>query len=228
LNQRQKLNPTNNNLPYSNNLNRTMKNSILRGLFAAALLLVSSSAFAQDGSTDDAQTTANANVLVAVEVEAPESLEFGNVTPNNIKAISTAGTVVAGIAGTNGLDERAALFTVTKGTFSEVLLEFDLPSVLNGSGSAANQTLEIYFNGDAPQGAGKYALLQTDDVSAQWDPTTSVGTTEPNAILLSAVDYQDFFEKGAFTLKLGGRVEPDPAQVAGSYSGTITLTATYN
>ena len=201
-----------------------MKNTTLRGLFAASLLLVSSSAFAQDGSTSNASISANAKVLQPVIVTAVQSLEFGNVTPNNVKAISVTGDVVVGIAGADNEAERQGIFNITKGTGSEVLLSFALPSVLNGDEAGnTGETLAISFATDED---GIYAKLATNlagDASAlAWDPTATI------LLANGGQSTQPYFVTNEFWVNLGGKITPAAAQVQGNYTGTVTLTATYN
>jgi hypothetical protein len=205
-------------------LKQPMKNTTLRGLFAAAFVLVSGSAFAQGFNTSNASITANAKVLQPVIVTAVQSLEFGNVTPNNVKAINTQGGVQVGIAGADETGERQGIFNITKGTASEVLLSFQLPSVLNGDEAGnTGATMTISFATDED---GTYAKLATDLAGTAnalaWDPTET--------ILLENGEQstQPYYLVNEFWVNLGGKLTPTDVQKQGKYKGTVILTASYN
>jgi hypothetical protein len=105
-----KLFPTN-NLPYSNNLNRPMKNSILRGLFAASLILVSSNAFAQNAAAP-ATLVASAEILQQIELAQVSPLNFGTLAAGKIKTVNTQSEVTLDGGTPDG--ETAGVFSVTK------------------------------------------------------------------------------------------------------------------
>lgn len=166
--------------------------------------------FAQQSA--NANITGKADVVAAVTVTGAQDLQFGNVTPGNTKTISTTGTVAAGTIG--GTTETQGKYDITKGANSQVTLAFTLPSNLT---SGANN-LAINFNDYSSTQCGRISGTGTD---VMFTPAT--GITTANSGTTAWV-----FAANAFTVNLGGTVVPTNNQASGAYTGTITLTATYN
>ncbi len=92
------------------------------------------------------------------------------------------------------------------GLFRSVTLRFTLPTVMNG-----------------PSGATMPITFAATDAGVSWQGTIGTQTTfNPNA------PFNTILWLGSGTVFLGGRVNPAPAQLGGSYSGTITLTVIFN
>jgi spore coat protein U-like protein len=197
-------------------LNQPMKNTTLRGLFAAALVLVSSSAFAQ--STANASASASARVIEPVTVTKADTLNFGNVAPSITKVIGVDGTV---LVGTVSGGEMSAKFDITKGQNVPLFLGLSLPSALvDGSNS-----LPISFSDEASTKLGDFTNFDAANCSTAEVITPATSSTwfdvqgTPQACAYRSKEFQ---------VRIGGRVSPASSQAAGLYSGTITLTATYN
>ena len=97
-------------------------------------------------------------------------------------------------------------FNISGGGGASVILDFTLPTNLTSGGN----NLPISFS--------------TTD--ANWeDGATSNGNNvfDPNAS-----ETITFPSDGDMSVFIGGTVDPDGAQAAGTYTGTIVLTATYN
>jgi hypothetical protein len=92
------------------------------------------------------------------------------------------------------------------GFFRSVTVRFTLPTVMNG-----------------PSGATMPVTFGATDAGISWQGTIGTQTVfNPN----SPFTYTLFLGTG--TVYLGGRVNPAPAQTAGSYTGTIILTVILN
>jgi hypothetical protein len=92
------------------------------------------------------------------------------------------------------------------GLFRSVTLRFTLPTVMNG-----------------PSGATMPITFGATDAGVSWQGTIGTQTT-----FNPAAPFTTTLWLGSGTVYLGGRVNPAPAQAAGSYSGTIILTVILN
>lgn len=167
--------------------------------------------FAQQSANDN--ILGKADVVAAVTVDGAQDLQFGNVTPGNTKTISTTGSVAAGTAG--GTTETQGKYNITKGANSQVTLAFTLPTNLTDGGS---NNLAINFN---DYNSTKCGLITGSGSDVPFTPATGITTANAGATAW-------VFGESAFTVNLGGTVVPTVGQAAGAYTGTITLTATYN
>lgn len=117
------------------------------------------------------------------------------------------GNITAGSPSTvSPSDATAGTFSVS-GNVGNVDLGFSLPEVLNGS----EDNLPISFGGTSASW-GDNAYNSSND----FDPNEGTSVN-----LLEQTDRD-------ITVYIGGTVDPATNQAAGSYSGTVTLTATYN
>jgi len=182
-------------------------------LFASLTIILGLAITTFGQQNASATITGLANVATQVTVAGGGSLEFGNVTPGNVKTVSNSGVVGPGIIG--GTTEAAGKFTVSKGVNTQVTLAFTLPSNLT-SGSA---NLPISFADYSSTKCARIAKTSQTDVPF----TPSAGITVAN---LGSTVWA--FASNSFDVYIGGTVTPDGAQTAGAYTGNITLTATYN
>lgn len=147
-----------------------------------------------------AQQSDNANIAANANVIAQLVVNAGNSLD--------FGDVSPGVSrSVANSDATAGTFSVTGGAGAVVSLSFTLPANLT---SGANN-LPIAFS--------------TTD--ANWeDGISSLGTNvfDPNA----GVSVGALPTDGDMTVFIGGTVNPANGQAAGAYTGTITLTATYN
>ena len=192
-----------------------MKNTFK--LFATLTIILTSAIniFAQT-NTANAPISATANVAAAVTVAKDVDLVFGNVVPGLTKTVGNDGNLLAGTAG--GTVANEGRFIVTKGINTQVTLGFGtLPSTLLLSGGTA--TLAINFT-DPSSG------VQLAKVS---DGTSNVPFTPASGIVIANSSPTLFaYAASTFKVHIGGTVVPTASQLTGTYSGTITLTATYN
>ncbi|MEI7895741.1 MAG: hypothetical protein WCJ26_01800 [bacterium] len=186
-------------------------------LFAASAIIFCFTANleAQNNQSANANLTASANVAAAVTVAKTTDLAFGNVTPNNVKTINTEGTVVSPGITTGG--EVVGKFALTKSASTQVTLAFSLPTNLV-DGSSHN--LAISF---ADYSSSKLAKITNGGASPDIAFTPASGITTANTSTTAWA-----FAATGFDVNIGGTVSPIAGQVAGTYTNTVTLTATYN
>ncbi|MTI89170.1 MAG: DUF4402 domain-containing protein [Balneolaceae bacterium] len=172
--------------------------------FLTALVLISVfsiDAFAQ--GTDNDAMTATASVIAPVNVTAGTTLDFGEVVPNVNKTVNVSGSG-------NDADVAIGDFTVTGETGNTVQLSF---TALNDLTDGGSNTLTIDYNNTNYAAyfpsSGSYAIDGTD-----FNPSSST----PTVTLVG----------GSVDVLIGGEAQPGASQAGGTYTGTITLTATYN
>ncbi len=181
--------------------------------FAVIILLAgfSVATYAQTPTPVVLGITGHADVQALITITSGVPLEFGNVTPGNVKAIGTANNILHGQAG--GLTETSGSWTVGKGANTQVTLAFTLPdNLVNGS-----YQLPITFSDYSTTKLGK---IGTKDVS--------LGSTLTPSFVINSVDYNSEYQSSSILVKVGGTVSPIALQASGSYSAAITLSATYN
>lgn len=164
-----------------------------------------------------ANMSASATVFDAIEVAKVTDLNFGQVMKGYKKYISPGGSAASSDAsGVSIVGIQAGSFKVFAGAGSSVTLSFNNLSSLTGPSSA---TLPIIFNqneaGDAVTSLGygteasSLTELSLGDNSITF-PSTTVDS------------------KNGTYVYVGATVNPAADQASGSYTGTLTLTATYN
>ncbi len=169
-------------------------------LFATAIIAgFSIATFAQE-ATDE--ITASANILQFVAIDDTKDLEFGDVN------IADAATHQV-----SNNDEGAGRFDINTNT--ELVLNFVLPSALNGTSGLALSTeasLPISFSATDARLSNGVA----DDVNVN-----------PNEGITVASGTNGDFVPGEFSVFIGGGLAPDANQASGEYEGTITLNIEY-
>jgi hypothetical protein len=116
------------------------------------------------------------------------------------------GNVVAGVAKTVLRTDASAAgrYDIIAPPKSNLLIQFTLPAVMTGPGAA---TMPLSFAGTT---AG---YSETQSIGSQVGFSPSTGTSQRS-------------KDGQASIFLGGTVTPGAAQVAGSYTATITLNLT--
>ena len=171
----------------------------LAALAAIAVLGIAQPAWAQEVAIG----TATATVLAAVTVTAAAVLEFGDVFQGVPKSVANSSA-------------SAAVFTVAGQADAGISLYFQLPEYLVLSNNADRVT--ILFS----------ATDCSVDTTGANSPTTMNGTkgwqnTDPRSLPNTVA-----IGSAGTSVYLGGKIVPSLYQQAGSYSGDIILTVSYN
>jgi hypothetical protein len=211
-------------------LKQPMKNSSLKGLLAAALLLVSSNVFAQSTPVT-ATTSANAEIIQLITVAQVEGrqLEFSRVASGVAKTIATDGSVsFGGAQGINSGDESSAAFVITKATEIPVLL------TVSGLGNLVDPAGETTTEG-SENGLPLNVLSASYTIDAVVDlALEGQGVEIPVSGLTAELQINDDAAVDALNdvetmyVRIGGTVTPTAGQAPGSYTKQITLSAVYN
>jgi hypothetical protein len=179
-------------------------------ILAAAILAVG---FGSLANAQSASISANATVISEIAVTTLANLNFGTVVVGQTKSIDGYGNIdvsTGPILGPAGF----GMFRIVALKGSNVGLTFVLPTNLNTTGGAS---LPITFGEGA---AGKSGMIELKPFEqTEFDPSIPY---QINGFLNGgdpAYDYVQVF--------IGGKVDATVA-TAGTYTGTITLNATYN
>jgi len=188
----------------------TMKTTVKIMAAMAVMMGFAFNAMGQATNTANSTFSGKAVVAAAVSVTKGADLDFKNVTPGVNKTIAAkkdaASRVTAGTA-TGG--EAQGYFNITKGADTSMRLTFTLPGTLESGTNTL--TIDTY----------KYSIFAT---SATDDADIANGGT----VDITSADFSNAYQASSFECHIGATVKPTASQVAGSYSGTITLSATYN
>lgn len=192
----------------------------MKNLFKVAAVVVLSLGFGLAANAQDrsAQISASAKVVDALSVTKDQDLNFGIVMQGVNKLVNSQGGVADTDAGTNNTtDVKVGKFLVNAGAGSSVTLSFVVPSNLTGPSGA---TMPIAFNEDE-----NGADATTVAYGAESGNQTKLLVTEGNSILFPDTQIGG---KTATYVWVGGVVKPSATQANGSYTGSVTLTASYN
>jgi hypothetical protein len=154
-------------------------------------------------SADNDTRSATGTVVAAITVAAVQNLELGNVLQGVPKTMG------------NDVDDSSAIFTITGDPDQGINLHFTLPEYLTLSNGSDRMT--IIFD----------ATCMSIDTTGTASPSTVVGAfvdKNPRAIPSGVVTGSG----GTSNVFLGGKVVPSVNQKAGSYSGDIVLSVSYN
>jgi len=194
-----------------------MKHKSIFTIFAA-LTMVLGFAMTTVGQSANASISGLAAVVAQVTVTGNTALEFGNVSPGVTKTVSSGGVVGPGTPG--GTTETAGKFTVTKGASTQVTLGFGtLPTFLVHTNTTDHLPINFIDYSGGTIKCGKLAYTALTDVP--FTPASGI-------VVANSGNTAPYFAATEFWVNIGGTVVPAVAQLAGAYSGTITLTATYN
>lgn len=161
-----------------------------------------------------AQTNITASAIVAggLTISGDAGLDFNTVAPGVTKTIGTDDAVLQGSATGS---ETAGEFNVTKGANTTVTFTLTLPTELTFNA----ETMPINFADYNANQLGLWTITAGGADVTAFTPATG-------DILIGAIT--GGFAATGIKLELGGTVVPDPAQAAGTYTGTISLSAVYN
>jgi len=147
-----------------------------------------------------AQTTATASIAAKAQVSGVAPLTAAGVNDDDFGSV-TAGTPKA----PTSLATNAGRFNISGQPNATVSVSFTLPTVLTGTGNA---TIPITFS-------------SSDGL--RWNPYPTVFTTfSPAAPFGTALD-----GTGNLVIGIAGTVNPPALTTTGLYTGTITLTVSY-
>ena len=155
--------------------------------------------------------TADATVLAAISLAATENLEFGNVFQGVPKTV--ARTAV-------GADTTAAIFTITGEAGAGISAQLVLPEYLSSTNgdqmTVAFGTTDMAIDTTTTQTPADVAAAHgwVDQDPRSFPAGLVIGGTTP------AVTTTQIY--------LGGKVIPSVFQPAGTYSGDVILTVSYN
>lgn len=181
-----------------------MTQHIMKQLSRILSILVLAISLSSAVYAQSADITGNAEVLAAINVTGATNLDFGSVEQGTNKTVNADGS-------SNDADVIVGEFTVGGSDGASVTLDFTQLSDLSDGGG---NTLTIAYN------STNYALWSTDaDNTTTGDNTAFDPTTATPSATLDADGISVF---------IGGEAQPGASQVAGTYSGTITLSASYN
>lgn len=175
---------------------------------------------AQGTGQGNAEISASATVLGNIEVVAGDNLAFGQVMPGLDKYVPMIGgdetAVNAGTGTVNLTGVSSGFFKVFAAIGASVVLDLDFTGLASGE-----DDLILDFNEGLQDGS--------DVTTLAWG-SESVATTRmiigDNAI--KSFPNSPLDEKNGIYVYVGGTVRPEADQAAGTYSGTMTLVATYN
>jgi hypothetical protein len=194
-----------------------MKNLVKFSFVVAFFAAIGFSANAQ---TADNTISVGAKVFDQISVSGFRNLEIGQVMINTVKTVDIDGTIT-GSAGVSGSGVQVGVFKVFAGEGSDVTLDFAGIATL----SDGTTTMAIRFN-DGTNDLVGYGL-DADDASAavrfsNFSAIVADGQT-PNSFPKKDID-----GKNGIYVYVGAEVNASETQASGTYTGTVTLTATYN
>jgi spore coat protein U-like protein len=190
-------------------------------IFIAAILTIGFGSFA---NAQSASISANATVVSEISVANVNNLNFGTLVAGQIKTIDFNGNVSVSTGSTLGTTSQGE-FTVAASAGSDVRLSFTLPANLNGPGAAVLPIAFVYnedMMGDLISRSTLRIVDGPDGAYFSTDPTSSIsfaGNSFPTFEAIPGTNSVRVF--------IGGQVNAINA-TAGTYTGTITLNATYN
>lgn len=191
------------------NLSRTrfLRPVVLTVMVSLAVLAGAGPGFAQQAVTG----TADGVVLAAITLAATEQLDFTNIFPGVPKTVARTAT---------GADTTAAIFTITGEAGAGVTAQFMLPEYLSSSGGAQmNCTFSATDMAIDTTNTKTPLTVVVGDGWVDEDPrdfpaALVIGGTTPSVTVTSVF--------------LGGKVIPSMYQPAGTYSGDLVLSVSYN
>jgi len=176
----------------------------------AAVLAV---CFGSLANAQSASISANATVISELTVTNQANLNFGTVVVGQTKSLDGYGNVAVSSGPKLG-NARQGHFKVTAQRGSNLQLTFNLPTNLIAPGGAE---LPISFSYEDEQVAVVSDPLMGDFIN--FYPTTLL---QINNFLTGSEDFATYVD-----VFIGGQVNATGV-TAGAYTGTITLSATYN
>lgn len=178
---------------------------------------------AQNGQGSNS-INATATVLGNIEVEGATPLSFGQVMPGFSKyvpMIDGVNGVVSNSGGTvNSLGVTSGLFKIFAAPGSSIAIGFEVEPMMSGDAELA-----LDFNkGLSPTGTETTVAWSTGGDGAS---VTELRIESTNTIA-SFPTAEIETDKNGIYVYVGGTVRPTSTQANGTYTGSLTLRATYN
>lgn len=197
-----------------------MKNLLKITLGIALFAIISFSANAQ---TSSGELTASASVFDEIKVNAIDPLLIGQVQKGTTKSIGFTNNVLAGSTSVSSFGIGTGKFSVLAGAGSNVDLAITHTALTFTENDVTNSL--TFLLTDGPEvGAAQLVSWGTTEVANSPTPfvagkiNVAGGTFPTNPI----------GDNNGIYVYVGGHVNALANQPSGSYSGTVTLTATYN
>lgn len=187
------------------NQKRLRRRGRVMGKRAACALLASAAALTVSvpASADTATSPARAVIVRPLVFFKVQDLRFGTIVPG-----TTAGTVVVAPDGTRTRTGGVTLVGLTH-----------QPARFAGDG-APDQQVRIRMGSNSIQITGPGAPMTVNQFTIGSTPTTTVLSTGWNTFTLAGAG-------GVFNFPLGARLQVNPNQAPGTYSGTFTIELQY-
>jgi hypothetical protein len=176
----------------------------LSSLIIALFVLSAGTVFAQ--SSDNADITASANVLSSISVTGDQNIDFTNVLPGVDASLTIDGSGNTSSVGVSG--------TPTFGQFT-----------ISG---ASDASVDLELSGDISQLSDGTNTLPATFGTSNYVYIANAATGSGNADLTASHTVVFDASGTAITVQLGGQLQPANNQADGTYTGTLTLTATQN
>ena len=189
-----------------------MKTKLIKHIFAVFIMMMG---FAMTGLSQPT-VTATANVVGQVVLTKTADLNFGSILSN-----LTGGTVIVAIDNSStpsgtatrvpGVLTTHGIFNIAKGANTSVILTYATAASLTGPALSAPMLMSDY--------------------SSRCNISSTDGTTGGETVIMGSpytITDAGNITASSIYVHLGATVTAGASQMAGSYTNTITLTATYN
>jgi spore coat protein U-like protein len=171
-----------------------------------------------------ASISVDATVISEIAVANVNNLNFGTLVAGQIKTIDLRGNVSVSTGSTLGTTSQGE-FTVAASAGSDVQLSFTLPANLIGPDVGVLPIAFVYDEDVAGDLLPRSALRIVDGLDGQFlsgDPTSPISFRDNSFPTFEAIPGTN-----SVRVFIGGQVDATNA-TAGTYIGTITLSATFN
>jgi hypothetical protein len=173
--------------------------------------------FSANAQTDNSTISVGASVFDQISVAGFQDLAIGQVMRNTVKQVDIDETITGDSPSTSGV--AVGKFKVFAGAGADVSLDFTSISTL----SDGTNTLAIDFN-DGTNDLVAWGLGENATGAAV--RFSSYGITKVGGNDCFPTNTID--AKNGIYVYVGAKVTASDTQASGNYSGTVTLTATYN
>ncbi len=167
----------------------------------------------------NANISAKATVVDQLEVKNLQDLDFGVVMQGANKMVDVAGAVTSTDGASVSSTAKVGQFSILAGVGSSITIKVDVPSTLTGP--QGSTPMPVVFNRNLADDAD--AITVGYGIASSSVLPLNVNANNPISMPDTKIG-----EKTGTYVWIGGVVKPSATQANGAYSGTITLTASYN